>query len=194
MKKLAMIILVLMFSGCVSVKLKSELPKMDHYDINTETSWNLECSNPTEIGLMGITSSDIYNTKDILVKSEDGQITHLENQKWVDLPKNMLQNLLMRESQKQCILITTRPFGTNAPKNLISIDILSFALIHTPSPKAEMAIAYKIGSIKGPEKKGIIIHQEDLKDSSGSRGIIEALQSATKKTMADLIIIIRRNQ
>ncbi|PAF52257.1 hypothetical protein [Helicobacter sp. 13S00477-4] len=184
MKTIGAVFLVLVLSGCVSLKIKSDIPSLDMYDLNTQFE-NTQCAKVDEVGLLGISSVEIYDTKSILEKSLDGKIQYLEGKVWVDFPKNMLKVLFVLEAQKECIGVSFPPFGAYVPKKTLRLSILSFGIIKADEPKAELVISYEFDSAKKGLIKGVLMNKESFKENA-----IKALQDVSKKTIKDLLSVI----
>ena len=123
--------------------------------------------------LISILSADLFNTKEIVFKAQDGQITHGKHQKWIDLPRNMLKTMFMQEAQKACLGVALPPYGAGAPTYAVRFTILSFSLLEKENStyRAEFALGYDI-SVKGDSHSGVIIKHEN----------ISSLENKTTKT------------
>ncbi|PAF43357.1 hypothetical protein [Helicobacter sp. 11S03491-1] len=175
MKKVAIILYALILGGCVNLKIKSELPKIDLYSLNTHSLVSSKCQGYKDIALIGIESSTLYDTKDILIHSDDGKIQSMEGKKWVDFPKNMLKDLLAQEASKQCILISLPPFGTSLPQKMLKLMILSFGIFTDKQPQAQLGLGYEIFIGGKKVDSGILINKKDTQGNP-----IQALQEVSK--------------
>ena len=102
------IILLFVLHGCITVKLQSVLPEQAYYSLDTV---NLEptCNKfDNSLGL-NITVLSPYDGKDILLYSEGSEIRILEKYKWIDLPKNMIRNSIIKSGLNQCLRIEQNP-------------------------------------------------------------------------------------
>lgn len=181
MKKLAILILLpFFFAGCISLKIKSELPKIQSYDLNPTVSPN-SCKEYKNIGLISIDSTGIYDSKKIIIRSDDGKISSKEGLQWVDSPKNIFKDLLIAQSAKNCILITLPPFGTDLPQNILKLTLLSLEIRDSEAPQAQMSLSYSL--IKSGKKiKGFLQESQKIEGDD-----VKALQEVAKKLVDRLV-------
>lgn len=180
MKKLAILILLpFFFAGCISLKIKSELPKTQSYDLNPITSSN-SCKEYKNIGLVSIDSTGIYESKKIIVHSDDGRISSKDGIQWVDSPKNIFKDLLISEGVKHCILVSLPPFGTELPKNILKLTLLSLEIRDTQTSQAEMSLSYSL--IKSGKKINGFFRETQKVEGDD----VKALQEVAKKIVDDL--------
>lgn len=181
MKKLApLILLPFFFAGCISLKIKSELPKTQSYDLNPVISSD-SCKEYKSIGLISIDSTGIYDNKKIIVRSDDGKISSKDGIQWVDSPKNIFKDLLIAEGVKHCILISLPPFGTELPQNILKLTLLSLEIRDTQIPQAQMSLSYNL--IKSGKKiNGFLKETQKIEGDD-----VKALQEVAKKIVDGLV-------
>ncbi|AFI05992.1 hypothetical protein [Helicobacter cetorum] len=195
------LVLAVVLGGCLNLNLRQVLPEIKIYDLNASSFESTPCSKPlAEVGLVSILSVDLFNTKEVVFKAKDGQITYGKHQKWVDLPRNMLRTMFMQEAQKACLSVALPPYGMNAPPYAVRFTILSFTLLEG-SHKAEFVLGYDI-SVKGHSHSGVIIKHEDVshlgnKQAGASNkqefqeGVMQSLQHASEQAMQEALSLIK---
>lgn len=185
MKKLSILIVLPFFlAGCISLKIKSELPKIQSYDLNPVISSN-SCKEYKNIGLVSIDSTGIYDSKKIIVHGDDGKISSKDGVQWVDSPKNIFKDLLIAEGVKHCILVSLPPFGTELPQNILKLTLLSLEIRDTQVPQAQMSLSYSL--IKSGKKINGF-----LKETQKTEGDdLKALQTVAKKLVDDLVVLFQ---
>ncbi|PAF47820.1 hypothetical protein BKH46_03030 [Helicobacter sp. 12S02634-8] len=181
MKKASMILAALLLAGCVSLKIKTESPHIQEYDLSDNTLGTLQCKQYSNLALIGISSASIYETRNILKRLDNGQIESIDGKKWIDLPKNMFANLLVQEASKRCILVSFPPFGASNPQKMLKINLLSFDIKEGSAPQAIVGLSYEF-FVDGKKMEGVLSEQEPIKENS-----IQALQIVSKRAASDLI-------
>ncbi|WQS28865.1 membrane integrity-associated transporter subunit PqiC [Helicobacter pylori] len=197
----------LLLQGCLSINLKQVLPEIKTYDLNASFFEETQCSKPlNEVRLVSVLSADLFNTKEIVFKAKDGQITYGKHQKWVDLPRNMLKTMFMQEAQKACLSVALPPYGAGAPIYAVRFTILSFSLLEEGNGayKAEFVLGYDI-SVKGKSQSGVIIKHENIsslenKNTYASKdgnqnfqeSAIQSLQHVSDQAVQEAISLIKK--
>ncbi|WP_258864990.1 hypothetical protein [Helicobacter sp. MIT 14-3879] len=99
---------IVLLQGCVTVKLKSVLPEQAYYSLD---NIKLEPSCKTMNTSLGLNISVLspFDGKDILGYDEKSQIEILQHYKWIDLPKNMIRNNVIKAGLNHCIQIEQNP-------------------------------------------------------------------------------------
>ncbi|CAK00420.1 ABC-type transport auxiliary lipoprotein family protein [Helicobacter acinonychis] len=200
-------VLALLLQGCLSINLKQVLPEIKTYDLNASSFEKSQCTKPlAEVWLVSILSADLFNTKEIVVKTQDGQITYKKRQKWIDLPRNMLKTMFMQEAEKACLSVALPPYGVGVPTYAVRFTILSFSLLEEGNGayKAEFALGYDI-SVKGKSQSGIIIKHENIsslenKNAHASKdnnqnfqeSAIQSLQHVSVQAVQEAISLIKK--
>ncbi|MGL2783567.1 hypothetical protein ACQJ9G_00125 [Helicobacter pylori] len=200
-------VFALLLQGCLSINLKQMLPEIRTYDLNASSFEIMQCAKPlTEVRLISILSADLFNTKEIVFKAKDGQITHGKHQKWIDLPRNMLKTMFMQEAQKACLGVALPPYGAGAPTYAVRFTILSFSLLEKENStyRAEFALGYDI-SVKGDSHSGVIIKHENISSlenkttkmsKNGNQDFqesaIQSLQHVSTQAMQEAVSLIKK--
>ncbi|MDU7692875.1 MAG: hypothetical protein E7K04_01330 [Helicobacter sp.] len=172
-----------LLAGCVDINIKSVLPKESIYNIDNLDLKNRTCKAPRQIAIGGINSVNFIDSRSMIEKSSNGQISTIENITWIDNPKNMLQNLLQKQAYNSCIDLT----DANAPKTLfITIFFMGFK---NGAPQIELS--YKITD---PRLKvleiGQIIKRKDPKSADLSPKIKD-LQRISNEAILDILKLAR---
>ncbi|WP_104747468.1 hypothetical protein [Helicobacter cetorum] len=202
-------VLALSLGGCLNLNLRQVLPEIKSYDLNASSFAEEKCTKQlAEVGLVSILSADLFNTKEIVFKAKDGQITHGKHQKWVDLPRNMLKTMFMQEAQKACLSVALPPYGMKVPIYAVRFTILSFSILEGDNSKykAEFALGYDI-SVKGHSHSGVIIKHENIsslenktmevsknKDSKQDfqESAIQSLQHVSEQAVQEAITLLKK--
>ncbi|MFC3847203.1 hypothetical protein ACFOPX_01455 [Helicobacter baculiformis] len=119
------VLLMPLLSGCLNLNLKQTLPRISYYDLNTQSAPSV-CANPKHLALVGVWGADLINTKDILLKRTDGQIERSVKEKFVDLPANMLKNMLVLEGMRQCVMVS---MSSGNVRIGLKLNVLSLGLV-----------------------------------------------------------------
>ncbi|WP_104761132.1 ABC-type transport auxiliary lipoprotein family protein [Helicobacter cetorum] len=206
------LVLALILGGCLNLNLRQVLPEIKNYDLNASSFAKDSCAKQVaEVGLVSILSVDLFNTKEIVFKAKDGQITYGKHQKWVDLPRNMLKTMFMQEAQKACLSVALPPYGMKVPPYSVRFTILSFSILEEDNAKykAEFALGYDI-SVKGYSHSGVIIKHEgisnlenktinvskDSKDKENKQDFqesaIQSLQHVSEQAVQEAINLLKK--
>nr|QGT50301.1 hypothetical protein Helico6505_1330 [uncultured Helicobacter sp.] len=154
MKKIffaVMIIAGISWTGCVNVKIASEIPSISYFDIQDyETSKNTKkCQNQKtskKIGVLDVNVASVFNSTDVIViNNETLKIESLENKKWVSTPKEMFKTKILYALKNQCYEASLQPFGTQKLDKILKITLTSFAIIKkTEGYFAQVGLFYEI--------------------------------------------------
>lgn len=193
MIKNAIIIMAVFLTGCVKLDIRSELPKIDLYVLDTMSSLENKvsekaCKGYKNIAILGIISPDIYETKQILMYSSDGKIKVLKGKQWADMPKNLFKNLLVNEANKHCIFLSSPPLGSSVPKKLLKLDLFSFILEDSPKLQARISLGYEIFS-EGKKSSGVLNIIQEANEVEND--LIKVFQKASKDIADELIDLIK---
>lgn len=181
MKKLTILaFLLVFFTGCINLKIRSELPKTQSYDFNPAFSPS-SCGDYKNIGLISIDGTGIYDSKKIIIHNDDGKISTKEGIQWADFPKNLFKDLLVAEGIQHCFLINLPPFGTDLPRNILKLTLHSMEIKDSEPREAQMSLSYTLMR-SGKKTSGFL--QESQKVEGGDD--VKALQEAAKKLLDDL--------
>lgn len=93
---------VIFLNGCLNVNLKSVLPKEEYFSLDS-IALN-PCKKMESTLNLNVNVLSPYDGKDILINNA-GQIKILDTYKWVDLPKNMVRNAMLKVGANNCMTI-----------------------------------------------------------------------------------------
>ena len=163
--------------GCVDVKIKSEIPKKTYYDLDIGELEDQSCVTSKSIGLLGINSLSFFDNKNIIKKDSDGKTTLIENILWVDNPKEMLKNILLKNALRKCIELEN---GTLKKQEKFLALNLIFLGFHDQSSLVE--IAYKITNEKLQTIKMGTIRKQ--KNGTEIKDLQQLIQEATNEILS----------
>lgn len=176
MKKAFLFLSLILFFGCVDVKIKSQIPKKTYYDLDTRIMQNKHCDNFVNVGFGEISSIATMDSKSIIHKKSNGEISSDENNQWIDNPKSMLKSMLLKQGYAKC-LIFENPSLKRINK-ILSINILFLGFINN-APSIELI--YKIS-----DDKFNLLDMGILKKTQAIGGIAE-LQKLSEASIDDLL-------
>lgn len=139
MRQIVLLLNLMLFFGCVDVKIKSEIPKKTYYDLDTTGLKNSTCSNFNIIGLGGVLAVTSLNNKNILHKKSSGEISTYGDVQWIDHPKDMIQSMLIKQGYEKCISFERN--SMSKVKKFVTLEILFLGFLDS-NPNVEFA--YKI--------------------------------------------------
>lgn len=151
------LILALLLSGCFS--LKTPLPAVSYFDLD-QSFPSKTCKRNINLGISEIRSADLYNTPEMILRKNNGEIVALQSQVWVDVPKNLFKKLLLKKFNSECIRTSIAPFGGVKNDLLLKIEILNFDILESGGVK--VSVFYELSSLKNFEviKSGILSAKE----------------------------------
>lgn len=166
------------FTGCLAIKIKSEVPQKTYYDLDIENLENKNCQNLNLMGIGQITSLSFLDNKNILQKKSDGKINAIDNLQWIDNPREMIKNILIKNAYKKCISIESG--SMKRMDKIISINLLFLGFLDN---EALIEFAYKIEDEKlQTSKMGTIRQTKNEKE-------ISALQQLAKESIESLLTL-----
>lgn len=174
-------------TGCINLKIRAELPEIDLYVLEPNTTTKTseyKCKSYENIAILGVLSPDIYETKQILMRSSDGKIKALKDKQWADVPRNLFKNLLVRQANEHCIFLSSPPFGSTTPKKILKLNLLSFVLEDSPQVQARVSVGYEV--FMGERKISGILNEIQA-TSKTQDDPIKAFQKASKQVVNNLI-------
>lgn len=181
------------FSGCISLNIKSQLPETDSYVLSVKPDSKTkvcEKTNGNLVALLGYDSLSLYDSKKIIYKDLGDKITFYPHKEWVDSPKIMFKNLLLQKSltSSTCnIFIAQPPFGTLFPNINIKFNILEFNVndkSDNPNQKEiSFWLAYEIKNSK-VLKNGYLYETYPIKNNED---IINGFEIISNKIADELI-------
>lgn len=189
------------FSACVDINLKSELPKVDYYELDDIKADAQNCGAYTIIALEGIEIPQSFAGRNIFYK-EGNRIRNLDGIRLNDNLKSSLESMIIKNFANHCIKAITPPFSGIKLEQFLRIKLLNFNANRGADSSAESSVdsaedsnavvsfAYQIYQNGNILQSGIITEYSAISDFNGE-GIFNALQDSTKKairTLTDKII------
>lgn len=196
-KAMACVGLVLILHGCLNLNLKQILPEIAIYDLNAQKIAPQTCKNSKNISLVGILSADLFNTKKVVLKNNQGQIHYEKRQQFVDLPKNMLKTMVILQAFKECVFVTLPPHSA-LPQASLKINILSFGILdHNSQQQAEVVLGYDITTSTGTQSYIVAKHEnvtirDSKREKTGSTDAMQALQRVSYEAVQGIVTQIKR--
>lgn len=186
------------FSGCVDINLKSELPKVDYYELDNLNADSTQCGAFSIIALESIDIPQSLSSKNILYK-DGNRIGKIEGINLSENLKSSVESMLIKSLSKHCIKVITPPFSGIKMEQFLRIKILAFNAIKGVSNNSSgddssdskndiakvslMFILHQNGTIL---QSGIIT-QDSAIDNFNAEYIFNALQDSTNKAINKLI-------
>lgn len=130
------ICLVFILSGCFS--LKTSLPQVNYYDLSFAVDSSKECKMKSSVGISEIRSSPIYDRSEMIYRTNQSKIISLSQMQWIDSPKNLFRQFLLKRFKSSCIRTSIPPFGGVKNDYLLKIELLNFE-IEQDNQNAEFA-------------------------------------------------------
>lgn len=127
---------ILVLSGCFN--LKTLLPQISYYDLSFAINTSEDCRISSHIGIAEIRASSTYDRPEIVYKTKQSKIIALPQMQWIDSPKNLLRQFLLKQFESSCIQASIPPFGGIKNDYLLKIELLNFE-IEQDSEDAEFA-------------------------------------------------------
>ncbi|RDU62279.1 hypothetical protein [Helicobacter sp. MIT 14-3879] len=184
MRILIFIFLALFFSACFDVNLKSELPKLNYYDLDTiEVESFKSCGAYNIIGLNKVDIPSKYQNKKILYK-EDSKISSLEGVNFSNSLDNSIESMIIKNFSAKCLKIIVPPFSGINVDSYLSVKLLDF-IIDKKTLKASVAIFYQLYQ-KGDILQSGILSSSSKLDSFSNEDAVRGLQDSTFKVIDNL--------
>ncbi|WP_027326959.1 ABC-type transport auxiliary lipoprotein family protein [Helicobacter pametensis] len=166
MKRLSLLPIALLLTGCFS--LKTPLPEVNYYDLDFAIdSKDQSCSKPYRVGIADIRALAVYEDHNIVLKKQNGEVTHAPRLSWVDLPKNLLKKAIIEQFDAQCIGVSIPPFGGVRNDFLLKLELLNFEIAQEKSGDvARVGIFYELSDLKDFKilESGMIVKSEPAND------------------------------
>ncbi|RDU70514.1 hypothetical protein CQA66_08105 [Helicobacter aurati] len=179
-------VLATILQGCITVKLKSVLPEQAYYSLdNIKLEPHCKAMNAS----FGIHISILspYDGKDILVYDEQSQIKILPYYKWIDLPKNMIRNSIIKAGLNACIQVEQTP-SINQKLNTLQIHINELYVERDSQNQNYTGYVYLDYELKGFDSKriknGIVI--TTTKDSNPVKSLQNAMNESIQKILTQI--------
>ena len=177
-----------LFSACVDINLKSELPKVDYYELDNIEANAPKCEAYTLIALESIEIPQSFAGRNILYK-EGNRIRNAEGVRLNDNLKSSLESMLIKNFANHCIKAITPPFSGIKLEQFLRIKLLNFNANRAGDLSAEsnavVSFAYQIYQNGSILQSGIITEHSKVENFNGE-GIFNALQDSTKKAIKEL--------
>lgn len=183
MKNCILFLTLILFAGCVDVKIKSEIPKKTYYDLDVREVKSRHCSRLWAIGLSEVSSISSMDSKNIIQKKSNGETTNYENMQWVDNPKSMFKTMLLKQAYAKC-LDFEKP-SLRKIERFLSVEILFLGFLDS---KPSIEFVYKIS-----DEKFNLIDMGIIKKSHDS-GTIADLQQLTQESIDGLINLLQESK
>lgn len=185
MKKLSFyFVLAWALAGCFS--LKTPLPELSYYDLDLDLGSQENCDASFYVGIAEIRSLAIYETTDILSRERDGEIGKIPGMVWIDIPKNLLKKILIKQFDANCIKASLPPFGGVKNDYLLKVEILNFEILEDQlrSKFAQVGVFYEVLDLKDFKvlQSGVIMQKEEAQD-----GYIPAFKDAINKVSLEIL-------
>lgn len=176
------------FSACVDINLKSELPKVDYYELDNIVANAPNCEAYTIIALENIEIPQSFAGRNIFYK-EGNRIRNLDGVRLNDNLKQSLESMLIKNFANHCIKAITPPFSGIKLEQFLRIKLLNFNANRVADSSAEssavVSFAYQIYQNGSILQSGIITKQSKIDDFSGEM-IFNALQDSSKKAIEEI--------
>lgn len=176
------------FSACVDINLKSELPKVDYYELDDIVANAQNCESYTIIALENIEIPQSFAGRNIFYK-EGNRIRNLDGVRLNDNLKQSLESMLIKNFANHCIKAITPPFSGIKLEQFLRIKLLNFnanrAADSSVESSAVVSFAYQIYQNGSILQSGIITKQSKIDDFSGEM-IFNALQDSSKKAIEEI--------
>lgn len=196
------------FSGCVDINLKSELPKVDYYELDNLNANSTQCGAFSMVALESIDIPQSLSSKNILYK-DGNRIGKIEGINLSENLKSSIESMLIKSFSKHCIKVITPPFSGIKMEQFLRIKILAFNAVKSVSNNSSGDNSNKndfsVGN-SGDSKSDIakvslmfilhqngtilqsgIITQDSAIDNFNAEHIFNALQDSTNKAINELI-------
>lgn len=180
---LILIFMTTFFSACVGINLKSELPNINYYKLDTLVAESKICDAYNLIGLVGIEAPSKYQNAKILY-SKNNKVSELSGVNFTNDIVNELESMLIKEFHKHCLKIINPPFSGTKIESYLKLKLLDFE-IQKDTMEAVMSFSYQITS-RGKIHQSGIIAQKQLLDSFNEENAIKAMQDVSISSIKEL--------
>ncbi len=175
-----LLVLAIFINGCVDVKIKSEIPKKSYYDLDISEIDSKTCHHFANIGLGGISSVSSFETPNVIKKQKNGQTSVVENTLWVDNPKEMFKNILIKNALNECINLDAG--SMQYMDRIVFVKILFLGFLDN---QAVVEVSYRVSDSKLNTLKMGIIKKDKVSQN------IASLQDLSKQVALDIITILK---
>lgn len=156
------------FSACVDINLKSELPKIEYYELDNINANATHCEAFNLIALEAIDIPQSFAGKNIFYKNGN-RIMKVDGINLNENLKNSIESMLIKSFSNHCLKIITPPFSGIKLEQYLRIKMLTFNAIKGDSSGGD---SYKNDFAKGDSSdsngSGFAGDSSDSNDSSDS--------------------------
>ncbi|MGX3010389.1 hypothetical protein ACWIUD_02330 [Helicobacter sp. 23-1044] len=173
MRKIAMIFMALcaaLMSACVDINLKSELPKVEYYELDNVRVEVPKCGAWEIIALEGIEIPQSLAGKNILRKNGD-LVRSVDGVRLNEGIKSSFESMLIKTFAKHCLKIITPPFSGIKVEKFLRIKVLDFGVD---------------SAVDSANRTKIVESNEDSAVDSAKNGADSAIDSANAKSYANV--------
>ena len=188
MKYKILILICVAFSGC-TINLKSELPSINYYKLDTTLAKSSTCEAYSLIGLSGIEVPSKYQNAKILY-SDNAKVSELKGVHFSNDIKNELENMLIKESYKHCLKVINPPFSGTKIESYLKLKLLDFEILKD-GMEATISLLYQVTSNGQVSQAGILSKSEAIA-SFDEEHIIEAMQDVAILSTKELVDILKQ--
>ena len=130
-----------------------------------------------------------FDTQKILVRSQDGAISDVENARWADnLPKLMQARIVQSFENAHLLKSVTRPIDDLEPGSKLQLGIRNFQISLEPQPTAVVEFTARLLDDKGQVTNAKVFNVSvPAKDTKGPDAVA-ALQDAFSKAATELVV------
>ncbi len=143
------------------------------------------------MALVGVVVADLYNSKDMIFKRMDGKIERSVRQKFADLPSNLLKNMFILESMRQCMALGV-PSGARAS---VQLNVLSLGFVEGKDGTYAQIILRVVNSATANSfiviKQQKVTLQTDAKTLDIPINAITALQNMASQALQEVALQIK---
>lgn len=153
----------LFFTGCINLNLRSELPEINYYTLDSlETTSTEPCGAYNYIALGAIDIPSEYQGNKILQKN-DLKAHYINEIKLIKGLNESLESMIIKEFNKQCIKTIIPPFSGINVENYLKIKLLDFSI---DKNVANVAIFYQISQKGAILQSGIIAESSEIESNN----------------------------
>lgn len=174
----------LILSACVDVKIRSELPKLDYFALDSLDSSTQNCGAFTQIALHKFDIPQKYATKNLLLKSGD-KISNIEGANLADNLASELENIAIKAFSARCIKVILPPFSGINAEVFLRVKMLDFIALEGEN-LARTAFVYQMHQNGAILQSGIIKAEREIADFSDSAAIFGAMKRSAIAAINEL--------
>lgn len=143
---------VLIWGGCVDIKIASEMQKIEYFTLHIPDTQKQACKalNPKTIGLLDIYAPAPFDSHSLIVfDSATLRVSEIQGKKWINSPKEMLKFKLLSKLQNKCFQVSLQPFGTQKFDKILKVSLLSLQVLDEKGVySAQMSVFYEVLNIR----------------------------------------------